>query len=486
MTATAATVPAPSLRAQVRSAVIWRSGTQIFAQLVAWATTFLVIRILSPADYGLYAMTGVVLALLALVNGYGLANAAIREREAGPELLRRLFGMLIVLNATLAAIQLLAAPWVAAFYAQPMVADMLRVQALLYLTNPFLALGYAKLAREMDFRRQAQVNVVSALLGAAAALGGALGGLGVWTLVLAPLALFGSRALGMAWAAGAWLRPSFDFRGLGHLAGFGGMVTLSSLFWFVQTQADVVIAGRAFGAHELGLYTTALFLSQIFVTKVVPPLNEVAFSAYARVQDDRAAFAAGFLKSVRLVMLLALPFSLGLAAVAEPAVRTVLGEKWLAAAPLVRWLSLAMPFMTLHVLFAPATNAVGRPGIATCTALLGAVLLPTCFAIGARYGTTGLAAGWLAGFPLLTAVAAAWALPVIGLSVRELGATLAPPTLAALAMALSVIGLNQALPATSDVVRLSLLTGFGGAIYAGALALFARDRLRELLAFVRR
>ena len=68
-----------SLREQVRSAVIWRSGTQVFAQLVAWATTFLVIRILSPADYGLYAMTGVVLALLALMNGYGLANAAIRE-----------------------------------------------------------------------------------------------------------------------------------------------------------------------------------------------------------------------------------------------------------------------------------------------------------------------------------------------------------------------------------------------------------------------
>ena len=66
--------PSISLREQVRTAVIWRSGAQILGQLVTWTATFLVIRILSPADYGLYAMTAVVLNLLALVNGYGLSE----------------------------------------------------------------------------------------------------------------------------------------------------------------------------------------------------------------------------------------------------------------------------------------------------------------------------------------------------------------------------------------------------------------------------
>ncbi len=70
-----------SLRDQVRSAVIWRSGSQIVGQLITWTSTFLVIRILSPADYGLYAMTSVLLVLLNLVNGYSLANAVIQKRE---------------------------------------------------------------------------------------------------------------------------------------------------------------------------------------------------------------------------------------------------------------------------------------------------------------------------------------------------------------------------------------------------------------------
>ena len=476
----------PSFRDQVRSAVIWRSGTQIFGQLVAWGSTFLVIRILAPSDYGLYAMTAVVLNLLSLMNGYGLANALIQRREVTPHLLRQLFGMLIVLNGALALLQVAAAPLIADYYGQPVVATMLRWQALIFLTNPFLALGYAILSREMDFRRQARVNIVSALIGAAASLGGALGGLGVWTLVVAPIAMFGSRAAGMALAARVLVWPSFDFRGALDIAGFGGMVALTGLLWFVQTQADVIIGGRVLDPHALGLYTTALFLAQIFVNKVVPPLNEVAFSAYARVQDDPVAFAAGFLKSVRVIALLALPFCLGLAATAEPLVTVALGEKWSAAAPLLRLLALAMPVMTLQVLFAPATNAVGRPGIATRSAALGAVLVPLAFVVGIRWGATGLAAAWLAAYPVVTAITAAWSLPAIGVRARELGQAILPPVLAGTAMALVVTLADRFAVGLPSLPRLLLLASVGAAIYLGWLTSFARPRLAEMLDMVRR
>jgi O-antigen/teichoic acid export membrane protein len=78
--------------------------------------------------------------------------------------------------------------------------------------------------------------------------------------------------------------PSFDFRGAGTIARYGGMMAAAQLFWFLQSETDVFIAGHSFSAHTLGIYTTSLFLIQIFVSKFVPPLNEVAFSAYARMQ----------------------------------------------------------------------------------------------------------------------------------------------------------------------------------------------------------
>ncbi|TGX55214.1 lipopolysaccharide biosynthesis protein [Sphingomonas gei] len=487
---TESTAPNPnhrldSLKDQVRSAVIWRSGTQILGQLLTWASTFIVIRVLSPSDYGLFAMTQVVLVLLNMLNGYGLASALIQRGDASRRAQRQLFGMLILLNLVLAAIQFGCAPFAAAYYRQPMVADLLRVQALLYIATPFIALPYALLARELDFRKQAQVNLASGIAGAATALAGAWSGLGVWTLVAAPIALFTVRAIGMTWAANALMWPSFDFRGAGDIARYGGVMATGQIFWFLQSQADVFIAGRLFDPHMLGIYTTSLFLTQIFVSKFVPPLNEVAFSAYARMKDDRAAVAAAFVKSARVIFVVAMPFYLGLAVTARPLVEVVLGPKWLEAAPVVHWLALAMPMMTLQTLFAPASDACGRPGISAKNGATGALLLPAAFLIGVHWGLMGLVAAWFAAYPLYLAISTWRTLPVIGVRLRDLIDGLAAPVIAAAGMALIVSLLARLLPPLPALAQVALLGAAGVAVYGGWLALFARDTLDEVVALVR-
>ena len=480
--------PLESLGDRVRRAVIWRSGSQLVAQLVQWGSTFMVIRILSPRDYGLFAMTQVVLVLLNMANGYGLASALIQQRDVTRRQIGQLFGMLLVLNLGLGLAQALLAPLAAAYYRQPIVADLLRVQALLYVTTPFIALPYALLSRGLEFRRQATANIAASLAGAATALAGALAGWGVWTLVAAPLMLFTVRATMMMRAAvreSGWLRPVFDFRGAGALARFGGVMATAQLFWFVQSQADIFIAGRVFTAHALGLYSTALLLTQIFVSKVMPPLNEVAFSAYARLHGDAGDMAHAFVRALRIVMAAALPCYLGLAATAEPLVAVVLGGKWVEMAPVVRLLALAMPFMTLQVLLAPACDARGRPGVGVRNGATGAVLLVAGFLLGVGHGPIGLAWAWLAAYPLYLAASLWRSLPVIGVRVAALAGAVAPPALAALAMAVAVTVLDQALPVIANPARLALLVAVGGAVYTGWLAVFGRGLLGELIGLVR-
>lgn len=476
---------APDFGQQVRRAVIWRSGSQIAGQIIAWASTFLVIRILTPEDYGLFALTQVMLMLFTLLNGYGLASAAIQRDKVSPHELRQIFGLMLLLNGALALAQILCAPLAAAYYRQPMVADLLRVQSLIYLTIPFSALAYAQLARSMEFQRQAQVNLVSALIGAGVALGGALAGWGVWALVWAPIAMFGARALGLTIAARSWMWPSFDFRGAGSIARYGGLMAVGQFFGFLQSQADILVAGRWFDAHLVGIYTTALLLTQIFNNKVVPPLNEVAFAAYARMQNDRPALTAGFTRSTRAIMVAAMPFFFGLAAVAEPLVLTLLGEKWREIVPLLLPLALAMPFWTLFTLLRPATDALGRPGIASGNAAAGALLMPVVFVVGAQWGIIGIAWAWMVAYPLLLAFAAVRSLPIIGIGSIDLLRAVAPPVLAAAAMAAAVILVDRMLPAMPQILRLATLVATGGPIYCLWLFLFARETVRDLIAMVR-
>jgi O-antigen/teichoic acid export membrane protein len=472
----------PSLAAQVRTAVIWRSGSQVLTQIVSWASTLIVIRLLAPEDYGLFAMAQVMLVLLSTMNGWGLASALIREKEVTEERLRQTLGMLILLNFGLALVQFLAAPLVALWFEEPMVADLLRVQSLIYLAVPFSALPHAILSRRMDFRRPAQVRLAAALAGAITALNGALSGWGVWTLVAAPLVMFLTEAVGMTWAARSPIRPSFRFKGAGHIAGFGGVMTATQLFWFVQSQADVMIAGRVLDAHDLGVYTTGLFLAQLLAAKFVPPINEVAYAAYARQQETGPA---PLLATIRLVMLVGLPAYAGIAVVAPVLVPVLLGDKWIEIVPLLPILAAAMAMLTLQILFAPATNARGVPWAALRITMIGSVVMPSAYFIGSHWGVMGFAWGWVGGMAVLTAATVILSGGIIGLTISGLSRAVTPPLAAALVMGAGVALMLQALPPVPDLAALVLAVMLGVALYLGTLHLIAPARLVEALHFIR-
>ena len=475
-----------SLATSVRRAVIWRSGSQVVAQLVAWGSTLAVVRILDPADYGLFAMTQVVLAFLSFLNGYGFASSLIQEREIDTMKIRQGFGMLLLVNGAIALIQLAIAPLAAAWYRQPVIADLLQVQALIFLATPFIALPEVLLIRELDFRRPAIVNLAATAVSAAVALGGALAGFGVWTLVYAPIAFFWSRAIGLTLAARFFVWPSFRFAGAGRMFRYGLVMLGSHLFWTIVTQSDVFIASRSLDAHQLGLYAEALFLTTIVASKFVPPLNEVAFPAYSRLQDDLPTLSASFLKAVRLIMLVTCPLYFGLAVIAGDAVTVVLGAKWAAMAPLVAVLALAMPAMTLHILFAPALSAVGQPRITMQASMLGAAVMPLAFLAAVRWGAAGLAWAWLLAFPLVPLFAFLRARAALGISAAQLGAAVAPGLGAAAAMALPVHALSLQLAGWDSWIRLVLLVATGGLAYAAILYAVSRATLLELVELVLR
>lgn len=469
---------------RVRNAVFWRSGSQIAAQLVMWAATIIVVRLLDPHDYGLFAMTQVVLVLFNFLNGYSFASSLIQADSMDEKRIAQVFGLLILLNAGLAAAQFVTAPLAAAYFKQPVLADMLRVQTLLYLATPFIALPSALLARRLDFRNQAKANMVSAFVAAGTGLGCALSGLGLWTLVITPIAMFATRAIGLTMAARLLVWPSFDFRGAGPILSFGGALMLCQFFWIIQSQADIFIAGRLLDPHMLGLYAEALFLTQIFTAKFVPPLNEVAFPAYAELGKSGGAIGAAFAMSVRMTMFVAFPLYFGMAAVAEPMVATLFGPKWMGMVPLVRVMAMAMPFFAMQIVFSPATNALGKPGIYVRTSLAGAIIMTVAFLVGAPYGVSGLAAAWVVGTPLMLGITIALSRHAIGTGVRALFAAIWPSALSALVMGALV---HLARPMTAGLwspAALAILVTLGGTIYLGLSWLLDRSAISDLYRLV--
>ncbi len=452
---------------RVRSAVKWRWGTQVAAQIITWTSTIMVVRLLEPTDYGLFAMTQVVLTALAILNGQSFATSLVQTKHIDERRIGQIFGLLLLFNGSMALIQFLFAPYAAAYFGEPLVADMLRIQAVIFLTVPFTALPSELLARRLEFRKQGQVNMACAVIGAVTALALAWLGFGVWALVYAPIAMFVCRAIGLTIAARLWVRPVFDPRGAWDLVTFGGTLTLCQIFWIIQSQSDIVIAGRTMSTYNLGLYSEALFLTLIVTGRFLPPINEVALAAYSELHRAAKPLGPYFLKTARMVMMVTAPIYIGLALTSEAAILTLFGEKWAGMIPIAGGLALVMPFMALHFICSPVTNAMGRTNVYLTTSITGAIIMPLAFLWGVQAGAMGLVHAWWLAAPLLCTITLTLTLPRIGVSPFALLKELAPIALACGMMTIVVLGLQRLAPFGSSLLDLAW-NGIAGASVYGA------------------
>lgn len=472
------------LAGRVRNAVFWRSGGQFAAQLLTWTATIIVVRLLDPHDYGLFAMSQVVMVALNFLNAQSFASSLVQEENVSKERIAQVFGVLLLFNMALGVTQWFAAPFVAAYYGQPILEQMMHAQTAIYVLTPFIALPQILLARKLDFRAQAKADLAGAVSGGVTALVGAWNGLGVWTLIIAPIAQQMVRATILTRAAGHLTWPSFQFRGMGKIFSFGSALVICQFFWVIQSQSDVVIAGRSVGPHQLGLYSEALFLTLIFTAKFIPPLNEVAFPAYTQLAKDGGDVGKAFVTAARMLAFVAMPLYLGMSAVAGPMVTTLLGPKWIGMIPLVHGLALAMPFFALQIICSPTTNALGRPNIYVKSSLAGALIMTTCFYVGSHWGLMGLVHAWQVGAPLLLAVTLVLTLPQIAVKLTTLIRAIAPSVAAAIAMYGVVSYASGQLTHLSSPAQLAILVAIGGVTYLGLLWKFSQATITDLFQIV--
>ncbi len=474
------------LRGKVLLGLRWTASVRLAAQALSWVITILVIRVLAPEDYGLNAMVGVIVYLLLLLSTAGIELAIVQAKTLDREQLRRMFGLLLAINLGLCLAQAAIAPLAAAYYQEPRVVPLLLFMALGFLTVPFISVPLALLGREMDFKRIALSELTRNVVASVCTLVMALRGFGVWALLGGQIAGMLAQALLLAVARPWLLMPRFSVRGIESMLRFGGTVALSHIVWVMCWRADAFLGGRILGPELLGVYAVALHLASLPMEKLMPLLHNVAFPAYARIQDKPAEVGRYYLKSVRLVSLVITPLLFGLAAVARWAVPFVLGEKWSAAVLPVVVVSLVIPLRAIANMNTPLLHAVGRPDVTLWNALVTLALLVPAFLIGLRWGVTGLCLAWVVVYPVVFVIVSGSVLRVLNLGWRRFADALVPAAVAGLLMLLAVRTLGAlALAGSPPWLVLAVLVPLGAAVYLGFLGLAYRSRLSEVVQLVR-
>ena len=475
------------MRSKVLSGLFWIGTARLASQTVTWAITIVVIRLLDPSDYGLLALAMLVVGFCLMLAEAALGAALIQTPELNEWKLRRAFGAVILIAGGLFLAQLIAAPAIAHFFEEDRLVAIIRVVAIQLLLMIFSVIPNALLARRLDFKNPSLIAVGATACGSVSTLLLALGGHGVWALVLGNLAasLFSTVFINLL--APFLKRPDFSFQGMRDFFVFSGQITATVGLRFLYTQADAFIAGKVLGKELLGLYSVSIHLASLPVQKISAMVNQVAYPAFADAQRRLLDVHAQILKGVRLLSLFAFPVMWGISSVSSEIVSVLLGPKWQAAAVPLQIVPLVMPLIMLSSFMNTAFQALGRPGIALASVFITFVIMPPAFWFGSAWGLFGLSTAWLVCFPLVFLINLWRMLPLVGLELPAVTAAIARPAFAAGGMYACVTIARNALARdwTAPFLMVALVVT-GALTFAIFTLLTNRSSASELLELFRR
>ena len=475
------------IKKSVLSGLKWSSGAKFSTQLINWSITIIVMRLLQPDDYGLLAMAMVFVTLCFMLNEMGMGAALVQSRELTDKLLRQAFGLVLLLNGTIAVLLLAVSPLIAAFYEEPRLTEMVPALAIQFPIMAFSVIPSAILTREMNFRSLSIVGIVAELSSGIATLFFAWIGFAVWSLVIGAIIRVTVNCVGMNIANPYFRRPSFNFKGFAKAAKYGGYISLHRMLWYLYSQADVLIIGKMLGKTSLGYYSIAMHIASLPMQKVGAILSQVGLPAYSKLQDNPEQVAHYALKVTRAIGLVSIPIFLGISGVAPELISVVLGEKWLLAILPIQLLALIVPLRILSISLAPAINGMGRPDVNVKTLAVACVVMPVAFLIGVQWGLKGVSLAWVIGYTLWFNYMLSQVLPVIGLTMARFFRVLRCPAFFGAVMYGIIYLVNIALNKwqVNDAISLAILVFAGAIVYAVCILLFCRADFTEVWAMIR-
>jgi len=473
------------LRKKVLSGLGWSGGNRLISQLFTWTVTIVVMRLLSPGDYGLMAMAGFFINFLALLNELGLGAALIQKKDIDDLYRRQVFGLLLISNCAFYLILSVSSPNIANFFNEQRLIPILRVSSIQFLMMSFSIIPQSLLMRSMDFKKLSIIDLVSNIAGSVITLILALMGYGVWSLVWGSLSISLVRTVGLTVASRFICAPSFSMKGLRETISFGGYVMGSRVLWFFYTQADTFIIGKFLGKELLGYYSVSMQLASLPMEKTSGIINQVAFPAFASIQNESQKVSSYFLKAVRIGSFFAFPILWGMSSIAPELVAVFLGDKWHTAALPFQLLSLVIPIRMISNLMAPAMLGVGRADISFYNTLLGFVVMPTVIVIFAHWGLLGVCLAWMIFFPLVFWRNLSRVVAVIGIRVSDVVAAMIKPLLAAATMYVAVMALKALFGSDpKSITHLVLFFITGAMVYGAMIGSVYRQGCREVLGLI--
>ena len=149
--------------------------------------TLILARLLSPDDFGLFAIATVAVGVLMSLTEVGMSQALVHQPQIEEAHYDSAWTVNMLRALCVSAVLLVAAPAIAALFAEPRATNILRLLALKPLLDASASIKIAELMRTLAYRRLAAIGLLAAAVETVVSVLLAIR-FGVWALVGGALA----------------------------------------------------------------------------------------------------------------------------------------------------------------------------------------------------------------------------------------------------------------------------------------------------------
>jgi O-antigen/teichoic acid export membrane protein len=378
------------MRGEIAKGAAWMVAFRMFDRSIGLVSTSVLARLLAPNDFGLVAMAMSVIAIIELLTAFGFGVALIQMQEPRSEHYDTAWTLSFLLAVLGGVVTALAAVPAANFYGDPRLGPVMWAIGASWCISSLENIGTVLFRRELNFGAEFRFLAAKRMVGFVVTLASALTIGTYWTLVI------GTASARIAGVVLSYVmhdyRPRFSLACARELFGFSGWLLFNNLLTVAWSRLPHFYVGRVFGAKELGNYSVGAEVAQLAQTELIAPINRAMFPGYARLVSDPPLFRRTCLDATAAILLIALPVSVGIAMLAGPFVRLLLGAQWGEAVAIIQVLAVAGTATALTSNSMSIYLALGRPHLVTVVVLARLVVFLAALALtGTAYGLAGVA-----------------------------------------------------------------------------------------------
>lgn len=305
------------------------------------ASLLLLARILTPSDFGVFAMAVIFVSVATTLVDSGMCGSLIRKRNPSDIDYSTVFFFNLAFACLLFLLIYISSPYISGYYDNQSVQPLLRVLGVVIVIRALGLVRIAQMTKELRFREQSIILVASSAASLGVAYYMARSGYGYWALVGQQIS-DASISLALLWmVSGKIFRAGFSMVVLAEHFRFGFKLMLASMMDSLHVNAIVAFIGRTQGAMVTGYYAQAAKINEIFLNLVATTIDKGAFPLLVKARDDSRGYLAYCYRLIFVACFLSFFFVVLLSACAEQLVDIVLGGRWNESAWILEILSVS-------------------------------------------------------------------------------------------------------------------------------------------------